>query len=124
MTGSFDPGYLNGISPVLKGGWGSRSHGRPAPATPMATTGTELNPRSARVPVGAGLKPAPTPGLSRYSKRESEAFRPASVSHRQPVEDIRQLLGSGDGVRRFAMQHQAFRPQARQIPVDRFPIHL
>ena len=110
MTGSFDPGYLNGRSPVLKGWWGSRSRGRPAPATPMATTRTELNLARARV--------------RGWGNRESEALRPASVSHRQPVEDIRQLLGGGDGLSRFAMQHQAFRPQARQIPVSRFPIHL
>ena len=57
-------------------------------------------------------------------KSEFEGRRPASVPHRQPVEDIRQFAGGGDGLSRFTMQLQAFRPQARQIPASRFPIHF
>ena len=98
----------------MKGWSGSRSRGRPAPATPMATTRTWVN-LAARECRGLGQRP--------LSPRNRGRLRP-SVSHRQPVEDIRQFLGGGDGLSRFAMQLQAFRPQARQIPASRFPIHF
>ena len=94
----------------------------PVPVTSRATAGTWVS-RAAGRDRGAGAHRGQT-FRWRRGNREFEGPRRASVSHRQPVEDIRQFAGGGDGLSRLAMQLQAFQPQARQIPARRFPIHF
>jgi len=105
-------------------GWSGRCRRGPVPVpvTPMATARTWVSLAAGR-DRGAGAHRRRTIRWRR-GNREFEGFRRASVSHRQPVEDIRQFAGIRDGVSRLAMQLQAFQPQARQIPARRFPIHF
>ena len=72
----------------------------PQPVAQMATTRTGISLAAAR-DWGGGSTDAKQ--LSGVGETVSSGA-PTSVSHRQPIEDIRQFLGEGEGLSRFAMQ--------------------